>query len=103
MKYTISPQCNNMEVKDVIDKKQEMLFGRTFDQMQIIDGKIVITIEDPQDILVDRFTDPADLDTARFLIHQHIFRPLAALAENEDYDQEAVKECRNSMPHSKES
>ena len=90
-KYTISPQCNNMEVKDVIDKKQEMLFGRTFDQMQIVDGKILITIEDPQDILVDRFTDPADLDTARFLIHQHIFRPLSALAENPDYDQEAVK------------
>lgn len=89
--YTISEECNNMEVKDIIDKKQDMLFGRTFDQMQIIDGKISITIEDPQDILVDRFTDPANLDSTRFLIHTHIFRPLSSLANNPEYDQEEVK------------
>ena len=89
--FTISEECNNMEVKDIIDKKQQMLFGRTFDQMQIVDGKILMTIEDPQDLLVDRFTDPADLDTARFLIHTHIFRPLSALANNEEYDQDEVK------------
>lgn len=92
--YTISPECNNMEVKDVIDKKQDMLFGRTFDQMQIIDGKISMTIEDPQDMLVDRFTDPADLDTARFLIHTHIFKPLSSLSNNPDYDQEEVKKLQ---------
>lgn len=93
-KYTISSECNNMEVKDIIDKRQEMLFGRTFDQMQIVNGKILITIQDPEDILVDRYTDPSDLDTARFLIHQHIFVPLSSLVNNPDYNQEAVKQMQ---------
>lgn len=89
--WTISPECNNMEIKDIVDKRQEILFGRTFDQMQIADGRILMTIEDPMDILVDRYTDPTDIDTARFLIHTHIFKPLSALAQNEDYDKQAVQ------------
>jgi len=92
--YTIGSECNSMEIKDMVDKRQEMLFGRTFDQMQIVDGKILMTIEDPSDMLVDRFTDPADLDTARFIIHTHIFRPLSSLVNNPDYDQAMVKELQ---------
>lgn len=92
--YTIGTQCNNMEIKDVIDKKQEMLFGRTFDQMQIEDGKVRIRITDPMDIIIDRFTDPSDIDTARSLVHTHIFRPLSALSNNEDYNKEAVKKLQ---------
>lgn len=84
-------EANNMEIKDIVDKRQEMLFGRTYDQMQIADGKVLITIEDPDDILIDRFTDPADIDTTRFLIHTHIFVPLSSLSNNDDYDQEAVE------------
>jgi hypothetical protein len=82
--------CNKMELKDIIDKKQAFFFGRTFDQMQIIDGKIVITIEDPEDILVDRYMDPTDIDTAHFLIHTHIFRPLSNLEDDPLYDKKAV-------------
>lgn len=89
--WTIGVECNSMEIKDIVDKRQQMLFGRTFDQMQIADGRILITIEDPEDILVDRYTDPADLDTARFLIHTHIFKPLSSLVGNDLYDQEAVE------------
>ena len=88
-KWTL--EINNMEIKDIVDKRQGFLFGRTYDQMQIADGKVLMTIEDPEDILVDRFIDPADIDTTRFLIHTHIFRPLSSLANNPDYDQEAVK------------
>src|SRR3990172_8770154 len=37
-----------------------------------------------------RYTDPANIDTARFLIHTHMFRPLSALENNLDYDKEAI-------------
>ena len=43
---------NKMEIQDVIDKKQVMLFGRSFGQWQVIDGKVVWTVQDPEDILV---------------------------------------------------
>jgi hypothetical protein len=91
-KYTVD--INNLEEQDIVDKKQVFLFGRSFTQMQIMDGKIVFTIQDPQDILVDRYTDPTNLDTARFLIHTHIYVPLSQLESNPDYDQEKVKELR---------
>lgn len=88
-KHTL--ECNNAEIQDVVDKKQDFFFGRTFDSWQVIDGKIVFDIEDPEDILVDRFMNPYDIDSSRFLIHTHIFKPLSSLKTNPDYDQEEVK------------
>lgn len=87
-------EANKMEIKDMQDKKQEFFFGRTFDQMQIVDGMVKFTIVDPEDMLVDRFMDPSDIDSARFLIHTHIFVPLAKLEMNPDYDKEAIKELK---------
>lgn len=94
-KYTIGDHCNKMEIKDVVDKKQVMMFGRSFDQMQIADGKIFMGIVDPMDILVDRYTDPTNIDTTRYLIHNNIFKTLGQLEANPDYDQEEIKKLRN--------
>lgn len=91
-KYTVD--MNRMELKDIIDKKQDMFFGRSFDQMQIADGMVKFTIQEPEDILVDRYLDPADLDSARFLIHTHIFVPLSDLEKNKDYDQDKVHDLK---------
>jgi len=89
-KYTV--EHNNMSIQDIVDKRQVLLFGRSFDQWQIIDGKVVMTVQDPEDILVSRFMNPFDLHSSRYLIHTHIFVPLSSLSQNEDYDQAAVKE-----------
>lgn len=89
-KWTV--EQNRMELQDIIDKKQVFLFGRSFDQMQIVDGKVKMTVQDPMDILVSRYTNPFDLHSSRFLIHPHIFLPLASLKNNPNYDQDAVQE-----------
>ena len=88
-KWTL--EQNNAEIKDIVDKKQDFFYGRTFDSWQIEDGRIIFDIEDSEDILVDRFMNPYDLDSSRFLIHTHIFKPLSSLKNNPDYDQEEVK------------
>lgn len=85
---------NNMEILDIVDKKQVFLFGRSFDQWQIVDGKVKMTIQDPQDILIDRYCDPADIDSARYLIHQHIYVPLSVLEQNTNYDQEKIERLK---------
>ncbi|MCK5017137.1 MAG: hypothetical protein KAS32_08690, partial [Candidatus Peribacteraceae bacterium] len=87
-KWTV--EQNNMELQDIVDKKQVFMYGRSFDQWQIIDGQVKMTINDPFDIIVDRFVDPTDLHSARYLIHDNIFTPLTIIAENEDYNTEAV-------------
>jgi len=87
-KWTL--EQNNAEIQDIVDKKQDFLFGRTFDSWQIEDGMIKFEVEDPEDILVDRFMNPHDIDSSRFLIHTHIFVPLSNLKNNPDYDQKEV-------------
>ena len=86
--YTL--EQNNAELQDIVDKKQDFFFGRTFDSWQVEDGRIVFDIEDPEDILVARFINPYDLESSRFLIHLHIFKPLSSLKKNPDYDQKEV-------------
>lgn len=92
--WNVTVEENNMEVQDIVDKKQVFHFGRSFDQWQIINGKVKQTIVDPMDILIDRYTDPTNIDTARFLIHTHIFTPLSVIERNEMYDKEAVKRLK---------
>ena len=92
-KWTL--EKNNAEMQDVVDKKQDFFYGRTFDSWQIVDGRIVFDIEDPEDMLVDRYMNPYDLNSARFLIHTHIFKPLSSLKRNPDYDQKEVKKLED--------
>lgn len=89
--WKLTLDLNNAEIQDIVDKKQDFFFGRSFDSWQVEDGKIVFDIEDPEDILVDRFMNPYDIDSSRFLIHTHIFVPLSSLKRNPDYDQAEVK------------
>jgi hypothetical protein len=91
-KYTA--EHNKMEIQDIIDKRQQFLYGRSFDQWQIVDGKVKMTVQDPEDILVDRYCDPSNLNLSRFLIHTNIFVPLKTLENNPAYDQEAVAKLK---------
>lgn len=85
---------NRMELQDIIDKRQVFLFGRSYDQWQIMNGMVVQTIQDPYDILIQRYCNPFDINSSRFLIHMHIFKPLAQLDQNPDYDKEAVADMQ---------
>jgi hypothetical protein len=83
-------ELNKLELKDVVDKKQVLLYGRSFWKMNIVGGAFYAEVLDPQDVLVDRYCDPADLETAQHIIHQHIFRNLKDVQNNPLYDKEAV-------------
>jgi len=85
---------NNLELQDIIDKKQVLMFGRSYMQMQIINGKVVFTVTDPMDILVSRYVDPFNLHSSRYLIHNHIFVPLATIERNRDYYIDAIEELK---------
>lgn len=87
-KYTAD--INKLELQDIVDKRQVFLFGRSYDQWQVINGKVNISVQDPMDILVSRYTDPFNIHSSRFLIHTHIFVPLTVIEANKDYDKEAV-------------
>lgn len=91
-KYTV--ECNKLDLQDIVDKRQVFHFGRSFDQWQIVDGKMKVTMEDPQDILISRFIDPVNLNSSRFLIHTHIFKPLSVIENDDRYDKAAIAELK---------
>lgn len=86
---------NKLIVKDIVDKKQVFLFGRSFKKLNILNGRFYFEIVDPQDMLVDRYVDPASLDTARYLCQEHIFKPLSSLGNNPMYDKEAINRLKD--------
>jgi hypothetical protein len=81
---------NRLTLLDYVDTNQELLYGRSFIKLNIVDGQVKLEVIDPQDILIDRFTDPTDIDSARYVIHQHIFKTIGELEMNTLYDREAV-------------
>ena len=89
-KWTGDEDHNKFSLQDIVDKKQIFHFGRSFDQWQIIDGVVRMTVQDPQDMLVSRYCDPFNLHSSRYLVHTHIFKPLSSLANNPMYDQRAI-------------
>lgn len=89
--WEYAAQRNSIILKDIVDKRQVMLFGRSFKSLNLIDGHFFTEIVDPQDILIDRYVDPSDIDSARFLIHEHIYKPLSSLKSNPMFDNDAVK------------
>jgi len=83
---------NHLELKDKADKKQVLLFGRTFQKWNVKKGKVKLELVHPQDMRVDRLVDPTDIDSARYLIQGNIFSTLADLKLNDMYDQDVVNE-----------
>ncbi len=82
------------EKLDVVDKKNEGLYGRTYTKLNIVNGMIRLTVHDPFDVLVDRYATPADIDTARRVTHVGIYRSLSDLELNPLYDKTALAELR---------
>lgn len=69
-----------------VDRKQALLFGRSFKKINLENGKVTMEVIDPRDMLIDRFVDPTSFNQARILIQTGIFRPLSEILNNPEYD-----------------
>jgi len=94
-------RLNKLVIRDHVDKKQNALFGRSFKKITVEDGKLHISLVDPQDIIIHRFVDPQDIDSAPCLIETGIYETLRSIVDNEEYDESERK--RLEMYFSEES
>lgn len=85
---------DKLEIKDAVDKKQDFLYGKTWTKLNIVRGRLTTEIKEPFDMLVDRYADPTDLETADHLSEHGIFRTLDQLSGNPMYDQAAVRRLK---------
>ncbi len=82
------------EKLDIVDKKNEAIYGRTYTKLNIVNGLVRLSVHDPLDILVDRYAVPTDIDTGRRVTHLGIYRCLSDLEMNPLYDKVAIRELR---------
>jgi hypothetical protein len=87
-------------VKDLVDKKQILLFGRSFKKLNIEDGKVTFEIISPEDILVQRYVDPSNLESARCVIQTGIYRTLTNILDNDDYLDSGKSKLRSYVSES---
>jgi hypothetical protein len=85
---------DKMEIKDVIDKKQNFLYGKTWQKFNLVNGRITTEIKEPFDMLVDRFADPSDLESADHISEHGIYRTIAQLEANPNFDKSAVRRLK---------
>lgn len=83
-----------MEVRDIVDKKQDLLYGITYQKFNIVGGKIITEIKEPFDILKDRYSDPADINTSNHLSEHGVYRTLSQLEANPVFDRSAINRLK---------
>ena len=86
---------DNLELKDIVDKKQVGLYGRSIMKLNLFDGRPTVDVLEPYDWLCDRYADPSDIDnTANYQAHINIFKSISDISDTEMYDQRAVEQLR---------
>lgn len=86
---------DNFEIKDIVDKKQEGLYGRSTMKLNLFDGRPTSEVLEPYDWVIDRYADPSDIDnTAMYMAHLNIFRSLSQVEANPIYNKETVKKLK---------
>lgn len=85
-----------MELLDKADKKQELLYGRTWEKLNWRDGEFQFEVKDIFTMLADPGMKPHDIESATFLIETGIFRCLEDIINDPKYDQ-VGKEALNAF------
>lgn len=80
---------------DIQDKKTVLLYGRSFKKLNFYDGEFDIDALDIYDVVVDPKVNPLDIETARWVIHQNIYKPLKAILNDDRYSKKGKKELEN--------
>lgn len=95
-----------MNLKCRVDKKQTYLSGRGHMGLEVdpnYDYLIRFTVEDPYDIVIDPGVSPWDIETARFVHNDNIFKPLHEVLRNGRFDKEAREKVRQDYQGSQTS
>jgi len=85
---------NKLELIDVIDKKNVLLYGLSTKMLNITDNGIEVSVLDPYDFLIDPLANPWSLESARFLVRLNIFKCVRDILADERYSEEGKKELR---------
>lgn len=83
-----------MELIDIVDKKNVLLYGRSFKKLNYLDKEFDCDVLDIYDVLIDPKTSPLNIETARYIIHQNINKPLNEILTSDKYEEEGKEKLK---------
>lgn len=87
-----------INIKTRVDKKQAYLSGRGHVSLEVdpnYEYLVRFNIRDPYDIIIDPNVSPYDIETARYVIDDNIFKPLHEVLRNPRFDKDAREKVRS--------
>lgn len=85
---------NVLTLLDKIDKKQELLCGRSYKKLNWKNGAVTIEIKDIFDITIDPKTKTTDIETAKFWTEMGIYRTVEDVYSDTTYDEEGISDLK---------
>jgi hypothetical protein len=82
------------ELLDILDKKNVLLYGYSVKKLNIDEDGICADVLDVYDIVFDPLMTPGRIETARFLIHQNIFKSVREILADSRYTAEGKASLR---------
>ncbi len=92
---------NKFELKDILDKKYVLMYGLSTKMLNVTPTGISIDVLDPYDIVYDPMMNPLDMDSARYIVRQNIFKPLKEILADDRYTKEGKESLKMLADDSK--
>lgn len=90
-------RSENLELKDVIDKKNVFITGLSSKKLNLYEKGVCIDIMDSFDVCYDPKMLPFDVESATFIVHQNIFRPAREIIADKRYSQSGKDQLKNYL------
>lgn len=87
----------SLDLLDNLEKKIVFLQGRSFKRLGYSKGQMFCDVVDPFDIDIDPKVNVLDIETASFINHKNIFRPLREILANKSYDEAQKRELNKYL------
>lgn len=85
------------EIVDVLDKKNVLLYGLSTKTLNPEPEGVCMYVRDCYDVIYDPLMNPMDIETARFIVHQNIYKTLREILADDRYSAEGKDALRNFM------
>jgi len=85
---------NKLELIDVLDKKNVLLYGLSTKMLNPSDFGVSIAVLDVYDVAYDPLMNPWDIESSRFVIRHNIFRSIREILADERYTEQGKQELR---------
>src|SRR3990167_4387906 len=87
-------RMDKLELKDVMDKKNVLIYGISSKMLNIGEDGITGSVLDPYDVVFDPLMEPGNVDSARFVVRQNIFKSVREILVDDKYTKEGKDDLK---------